>query len=178
MTDLITLTEHILSAADFEMQRLSHTSSPSLAFENSTILGFVYTYTTPLDLLGTWQHDHDEALQRLSFMFRRAEQKAWNAYAILLAEANADTKTAYVLHAIEEELSGTRKIARAGMRNVEDVRACLLPLIPIQSAPSLEAVDSASEIRSRAQDVPSLALDSFFAKRPPEEVLDTLEKLE
>ena len=175
MTDLFTLSERLLTASGYDLLRLSHAETPSLAFESDTVLGFMHVYDTPADLLARWPRDYENAIRRFSFAFRRAEEKAWNAYAVFLAAAEADAKTAHALDAIEEDLSATRKIARAGMHTSEDVKAALLPLLPIQNAPQLEAVDISSEIRERAQDLPTAALDAFFDDRPEEEVLHLLE---
>ena len=79
-----------------------------------------------------------------------------------------------MLHAIEEDLAGTRKIARAGLHMMEDVRSALLPLLPLQNAPQLEAVDIEAETRQRAQEVPDNALRAFFDERKNEDVLNIL----
>ena len=178
MIDLLTLSERLLTAAGYDLLRLSGTETPSLAFEGRTVLGFIHVYDTPIDLLRLWQRDHEDAIRRFSFAFRSAGDKAWNIYAVFLAAADADARAVHALHAIEEDLAGTRKIARAGLHTSEDVRSALLPLLPIQNAPPLEAIDIASEIRERAQDVPAAALDAFFQNRPEEEVLDLLENAE
>ena len=175
MTDLLTLSERLLTASGYELMRLSGAETPSLAFESETILGFMHVYDTPVNLLACWPRDYENAIQRFSFAFRRAEEKAWNAYAVFLATADPDSKTAHALHAIEEDLSATRKIARAGLHTSEDVNAALLPLLPLQNAPRLEAVDISSEIRERAQDVPKAALDAFLDSRPEEDVIQLLE---
>ena len=178
MIDLFTHSERVLAAVGYDLLRLSGTETPSLAFEGQTVLGFIHVYDTPIDLLKLWQRDHKDAIRRFSFAFRRAGDKAWNIYAVFLAAADADARALHALHVIEEDLSGTRKIARAGLHTSVDVRSALLPLLPVQNAPPLEAIDNASEIRERAQDVPTAALDAFFENRPEEEVLHLLENAE
>ena len=140
VTDLLTLSERLLTASSYNLLRLSKTKTPCLAFESEAILGFLHVYESPVELLARWSRDHEDAIRRFSFAFRRAEEKAWNTYAVFLAVTDTDTNTTHALLAIEEDLSATRKIARAGLHTSEDVRAALLPLLPIQNAPQLEAI--------------------------------------
>ncbi len=175
MIDVLTLSERLFTASGYNLLRISGAETPCLAFESEAILGFMHVYDTPVELLARWSQDYENAIRRFSFAFRRAEEKAWNAYAVFLAASDADAKTAHALNAIEEDLSATRKIARAGMHTSEDVKAALLSLLPIQNAPQLEAVDISVEIRKRAQDLPTAALDAFFNGRPEKEVLHLLE---
>ena len=85
--------------------------------------------------------------------------------------------TKYAVESVIESLNEAIKIIEIAEveEHVEDVKAALLPLLPIQNAPQLEAVDITSEIRERAQDLPTAALDAFFDDRPEEDVLPLLE---
>ena len=72
---------------------------------------------------------------------------------VLLARRNPLTIGSRLRYAeIEEDLTGTRKIARSGIRDSSDLRAALLPLLPLQSAPKLEAVDITSGRDTPAHD--------------------------
>jgi hypothetical protein len=102
--------------------------------------------------------------------------KAWNAYAVLISAAEANYSESVVLSAIEENLVGVRKIARAGVRDVADVRDALLPLLPLQSAPKLEAVDMDAEIRLRTTELPSRAVDAFLSGAEEAVVIQVLEE--
>jgi len=175
MIDVFTTAERLLTAADYVLLRLADTETPSLAFEGRTVVGFMHVYDIPSDLVRFWQRDHEDAIRRLSFAFRRAGDKAWNTYAVFLAAADPDVRATHAMHVIEEDLSATRKIARAGLHTSADVRSALLPLLPVVNAPLLERIDIASEMRERAQDVPPAALDAFLQNRPEEEVLELLE---
>ena len=68
-----------------------------------------------------------------------------------------------MLGSIEEDLVGTRKIARAGITNTEDIRSALLSLLAIQNAPRLEAVDMPTEIRVRTSELPSELVEAFLS---------------
>ena len=92
-----------------------------------------------------------------------AERKAWNSYLVLLAEAAADYGENILLGSIEEDLVGTRKIARAGILTAEDTRLAILPLLAIQNAPHLEAVDMAAEIRLRTTELPVELVEAFLS---------------
>jgi hypothetical protein len=52
----------------------------------------------------------------------------------------------------------------------------LLPLLPVQSAPILDAVDSKSEIRQRATEISPKLLDAFLSEADEQIVLQILEQ--
>src|SRR3546814_1880078 len=112
------------------------------------------------------------------FRLRRSCTKAWNTYLVLLTPESADYAKAGSLGAIEEDLSGTRKIARAGIQNPADLSAALLPLLPLQSAPRLEAVDMRKEIRQRTTELPSRVVDAFLSNAEEAMVIQVLERSE
>jgi hypothetical protein len=99
---------------------------------------------------------------------RRAQSKAWNTYTVFLAVAKANYGQRVALSSIEEDLAGTRKLARAGISDSEDLRAALLPLLPIQNAPDLEAVDMSAEIKLRTTELPTRVVDAFLSPRAQE----------
>jgi hypothetical protein len=94
---------------------------------------------------------------------RRADRKAWNTYLVLVSERTGNYGENIMLGAIEEDLVGTRKIARAGITNAEDVQAALLPLLAIQGAPRLDPVDMPAEIRLRTSELPGMLVDAFLS---------------
>jgi hypothetical protein len=175
--DTLIFAERLLSGAGYFFMRADNQDRQLLLFEDRTLLGFAFAYMSTTELLTNWRADYDSTIKRLSFVFRRAGPKAWNCYAVFLASGVAGGKTSLFLHAIEEDLSGTRKIARGGIETFEDVRAALLPLLPIQNAPQLEAIDLEAETRQRAQDVPEAALKAFFDAQEPEEILALLSEV-
>ncbi|GHE05396.1 hypothetical protein U879_04035 [Defluviimonas sp. 20V17] len=107
---------------------------------------------------------------------RRAERKAWNAYLVFLAPSPGDYGENIMVGGIEEDLVGTRKIARAGIADAADVRAALLPLLAIQNAPRLDAVDMPAEIRLRTTELPSKLVDGFLSGASENTLLQLLEE--
>lgn len=94
----------------------------------------------------------------------------------MIASDAADYSNSVALAAIEEDLSGTRKIARAGVRDITDLRSVLLPLLPLQSAPKLEAVDMQAEIRQRATELLPRVVDAFLSSADDGVVTQILEE--
>jgi hypothetical protein len=120
--------------------------------------------------------DADRVIGDNQFGLRRAGEKAWNAYIVLVAAGEETIAQSVALGAIEEDLAGTRKIARADIAATSDVRAALLPLLPLQSAPKLEAVDIVAEIRQRTTQLSPRALEAFFSKADESVVVQALEE--
>ena len=134
-----------------------------LVFEGITVLGFIVAYSEIAQLLVRWSADANALITDNQLSLRRAHAKAWNTYTVFLTDAAANHAEMVALGAIEEDLTGTRKIARGGVGDVDGVRAALLPLLPIQSAPRLEAVDMVAEIRLRTPELPSRVVDAFLS---------------
>src|SRR3546814_2679164 len=143
---------------------------------SSDLLGFVCVYDSSAELMESWSKDSDQAISTYQFGLRRSGTKAWNTYLVLLTPESADYAKAVSLGAIEEDLSGTRKIARAGIQNPADLSAALLPLLPLQSAPRLEAVDMRKEIRQRTTEVPTRVVDAFHSTAEEAMVIQVLEE--
>jgi hypothetical protein len=176
MIDLLAAGIEMLQSAGFAAERSSINNREALIFENSTVLGFLFGYNNPPELLGAWVGDAKRAVADHQLGLRRAGQKAWNTYIVLLSAESADHRQSVALAEIEEDLTGTRKIARSGIRDSSDLRAALLPLLPLQSAPKLEAVDIADEIRQRTTQLPSRAVDAFLSNAEESLVLQVLEQ--
>ena len=177
MIDVLKAGADLLSEAGFSTNSVSIGDRQALAFEDATVLGFLFDYHDPRELIDAWHKDTDQAIATYQFGLRRAAQKAWNAYVILLAVGEADYAQAVALSAIEEDLTGTRKIARAGIADVPSLRVALLPLLPVQSAPRLEAVDILDEIRQRTTELPGHAIDAFLSSADEGMVVQVLEQM-
>jgi hypothetical protein len=176
MIDILATSAEILNDAGFSTSVTSAAAQDLLSFEDPTVLGFLFVYDGPSRLIECWAKDAERAIASNQFGLRRAGQKAWNTYVALLATAEADHTQSAALSAIEEDLTGTRKIARAGIVDISDVRAALLPLLPLQSAPKLEAVDMPTEIRQRSTELPSRAVEAFLSSADPAVVIQVLEE--
>ena len=176
MINMLTSSADILSDAGFMTGRVSINGREALVFEDAIVLGFLFTYGDPRKLIEAWDKDASRAIADHQFGLRRSAQKAWNAYIVLLAAGGTDFGNAAALSAIEEDLAGTRKIARAGIVDLADLRAALLPLLPLQNAPKLEAVDIVAEIRQRATELQPRAIEAFLSTAEESVVIQVLEE--
>jgi hypothetical protein len=176
MNDLISDSVEILVAAGYAVQRIPAGNREALAFENSVCLGFVFAYDTADRLLREWADDSKGVISRYGLALRHAGEKAWNVYVVLISGGPKNETLQASLAELEEDLVGTRKIARDGVLSTADLRSALLPLLPIQSAPKLEAVDMPSEIRMRASDVDPKGVGAFLSTADESVVLQLLEE--
>jgi len=171
MTDMYDCANNVLAEAGFAVHRSSY-----LSFEDATSIGFLFIYQDADSLVEGWARDVDQAVSNHRFQLRKAGKKAWNVYAVFLAIDSAEFPVTVSLSAIEEDLSGTRKIVRSGVSSLEEMRAALLPLVPIQSAPQLEAIDLADEIRQRTTELPRRVVDAFLSGVDEAVVIQVLEE--
>ena len=175
MIDIIGTSSALLQETGFSTRRAT-ADRDILLFENALVLGFLIAYPDPATLLGKWVEDSSRVISANQFSLRRAGEKAWNAYVILLAAADGDYAQATATAAIEEDLTGTRKIVRCGIKDTDDVRAALLPLLPLQSSPRLDAVDIPAEIRDRTTELPHRAIEAFLSGADESVVVQILEE--
>jgi len=176
MIEILTSSVNILTGAGFDTMPISINGREALAFEDAMVLGFLFTYQEPNDLIEAWNRDSSRAITDNQFGLRRAGQKAWNAYCVFLATGNSTYVNLAALAAIEENLEGTRKIARSDIGSLADLRAALLPLLPLQSAPKLDAVNIEEEIRQRATELQPRAIDAFLSNAEESVVIQVLEE--
>jgi hypothetical protein len=135
----------------------------ALAFEDSTIIGFVVVYESPAELFASWKSDRDRIAMRHRDALQAARQKAWNAYLVLISRGAADLGELLALGQIEEDLEAMRKITKAGVTGATAARLALLPLLPFRSAPSLEPIDMSREIASRSTEVDADLVEAFLS---------------
>ncbi len=176
MIDIIAECPHLLAEADIAASPAA-ADRPALIFEGATVLGFLLAYPDAAALLAGWRQDAGALVTAHQFGLRRAQAKAWNTYVILLAGGAPAYGEQVALSAIEEDLGGTRKIARGGIIDLDGLRSTLLPLLPIQSAPRLEPVDMRDEIRLRTTELPDRAVEAFLSQAPVAVVAQALEEL-
>jgi hypothetical protein len=174
--EIFDATERLLNRMGFTALRSSAKGKDILIFENDSVIGFVFSYPNAQTLIADWGNDSEAAVSANQFALRRAGQKAWNTYVVLLAGEQSSYTEIAALAAIEEDLTGTRKIARSAIRDISDVEAALLPLLPLQSAPKLDAVDMVSEIRQRATELPPRAIEAFISGAEVSVVLQVIEE--
>jgi hypothetical protein len=173
---LIDQASGLLQDAGFDVQSVEKDGLAARVFENDTLLGFILAYDTASDLVARWSGDTDRLVRQRQFQLRAAGIKAWNTYVLLLAHDRADYAETVALSSIEEDLAGLRKIARAGCMNGSDILLALLPLMPLQSAPVLDAVDSKEEIRQRTTELAPKVVEAFLSAADTHVVLQVLEE--
>lgn len=178
MNNLLESGSSLLSEAGYSTETIDLGGRTAVIFENETVIGFVWSFDTPAALIDNWADVSDATIEHHQLGLRRAGRKAWNTYIVLLATGEADYAQLSMLSEIEENLVGTRKIARAGVEGLPDVKIALLPLLPLQSAPKLETVDMPSEIRQRATELHSPAIDAFLSTADESVVMQILEDSE
>ena len=172
--DLLEASSSILASAGYAVARVANWPN-ALTFEDQTVLGFILRYEYPNELVCNWAADSDRLVAEHQFGLRRAGEKAWNTYVVLLAREPADYASSIAMSAIEEDLTGTRKLARAGLSELVEVSSALMPLLPLQAAPQLESVDLPWEIRQRSTELPERALRAFLSKADHAVVVQALE---
>jgi hypothetical protein len=174
--DLLGEAQRILAESKYATAFVEASQDRALAFESTTVLGFAFAYDSPVQLLEHWNAESHAAIARNQLGLRRAQEKAWNVYIVLLARAAADYAMLAALNAIEEDLTGARKIARGGIEDTKDLRDALLPLLPIQNAPRLETVDMVTEIRLRTTELPPQVVKAFLSGATEASVSQVIEE--
>ena len=176
MNDIKRDAAEMLTAAGFTVKDEVVEGKGHLVFESATVLGFLVAYDGAASLIADWAHDTRRVIEHHRLALRRGGQKAWNTYVVLLAADAPIEFEAVALATIEEDLSGTRKIARAGIGGVLQLKEALLPLLPFQSAPRLEAIDSIGEIEQRITALDTRIASAFLSSVSPSVLFSLIEE--
>jgi hypothetical protein len=173
--DLASTVQIILQEAGYRTWLTTQDSVRAIGFEDSALMGFVVLFQKPHDLLENWSTTETKLLSRHAAALRKAEEKAWNVYSVLLCAAAATEEQTGQVRQIEENLERTRKIAACNLAGHDDVVTALLPILPIQYHPRLEGDDLTERLRNRiatfAPAAADAALDDSVA---PAEVAELL----
>jgi hypothetical protein len=175
MIDIASECRRLLANADIASMTIDGSKGRALAFEGTTVLGFILIYPDAGALREHWRSESQSLITTHQLSLRRAQVKAWNTYVVLLAAAAPTYADQVAISAIEEDLVGTRKLAAAGVQDSDALRTALLPLLPIQSAPRLEAVDMRAEIQLRTTELPPRAVEAFLSEASVAVVAQALE---
>lgn len=171
--DIATQAEVVLRGSGYETWRWTGASPEVTCFENAALIGFVHVFSSGEELLARWEASQHAVLSRHSAALRAAGVKAWNVYSVFLAEEQSPTQQRAV-ERIEENFSLTRKIARAGVRTLDDVQRALLPLTAVKAQPVLSDTDFHDRLRARLKDVSADMLTAFLGATSAEEVAKIL----
>ncbi|NOD62035.1 MULTISPECIES: hypothetical protein [unclassified Ruegeria] len=165
------LVSSVLEEAGYTSFTVEANTDNCLAFEDPVSFGFIHIYEGIDRLISSWKIESENALSKFQFQIKSSGEKAWNAYSVFIALERPNAKNTALLARIEEDLSGTRKIARGVGTTVDEIRQGLLPLLRIQNPPILDPVDMVEEIRARADGLPVKAVEAFLLRAPNSEVL-------
>jgi hypothetical protein len=164
--------EAVLITAGYET-RLASEPKGSVYFEDDSIFGFCVTYPSVADLLANWLGNQERFLVTNAPSLRRANQKAWNCYAVHLTQPRPADEEVRQLFDIEEDFRSTRKIARAGIASASDLMRALYPLLPIQNVVRIRGGDSTKDLAERLH-WPAGAVRALLGRGVPSDILDLL----
>ena len=142
----------VLEGAGYRTE-ISETSAEQFVFEDHCILGFVTVLRTVTDILKQWESDQDSVLKQHALSLRKVPDKLWNIYSVFLTAEKCPSCHTAALFQVEEDFRATRKIARAGIAEREDVRQALLALLPIQSKVAMRTEDVKQRLMQRLTSV-------------------------
>jgi hypothetical protein len=172
MSDLISILQGTLEAANYStwLERLA--SCQIVGFEDASIMGFACVFESTAALLEGWREVEKALLARHAPRLRNAPEKAWNVYCAFLTAEVALEDRAREIRWIDENLDRTRKIAAAGLATREDVARALLPILPLFYKPVLEDTDPIERLRKRIGSIAPAAFDAVIdqGRRPIEVV--------
>jgi hypothetical protein len=159
MIDLLSSMQILLREAGFTTHLTSVDNVRSVSFEDDALVGFASSFSSPTELLSRWKPIETAILTRHSQSLRKAGEKAWNVYVVLLCAAAADPIVNRQVCWIEEDLERTRKIAACGLGNREDLVRALLPLLPFQYQPALQVESVKDRLQRRIGFIAPVASD-------------------
>jgi hypothetical protein len=163
MIDLLSTVQVVLREAGFTTRLISGDRSPVVCFEDDALIGFGCVFSDPGELLTTWKAKEMSLLKQNALSFRAAGEKAWNVYCLFLCGSGADQVQSRQVRWVEEDLERTRKIAACGLASRGDLVRALLPILPLQYQPILQAEDVTERlqrlIRTIAPKASDVALD-------------------
>lgn len=172
--DISSQTEILLRDAAYDTWSWSGVQAPVIGFENEAIAGFVYFFPAGDLLLKNWFEMQRLVLDRHALALRSAGAKAWNIYSIFLADI-ATSEEQRAIERIDEDFTLTRKIARANIPSVDDLRTALLPLLPIQSRTGFGTAHYEELLRARLKDIAPAVVDAFIGPAAASDVVHMLE---
>ena len=129
---IIEIAHNALHDAGYFVTRRSD-AFDTILFEDTAILGLLVVYPTAENIASEWRNTQDAFLREYALELRRSPEKAWNTYLVLLTAEQPTPVTRRRLSVVEEDFSGMRKIAAAGVLSSADVSHALAPLLPLKS---------------------------------------------
>ena len=140
MTDLKPMLQALLQDAGYQTWFVAIDRYEVIAFEDEAAMGFACIFERGEMLLKEWQDLETKFLMTFAPALKRAGEKTWNVYSVLLCAENPEDE-ARAIRWIEENLERTRKITGIVPNGRSDLITALLPLLPIQYQPRLDSED-------------------------------------
>lgn len=162
MIDLLSVSHSILRDQGFSTRVISIGKASGLAFEDDSVLGFVYVFEGAIQIIDQWQEVERQFLQSNSTRFRAATEKAWNIYSVFLSADDTDTEGRRKIRWVEEDLRFTRKLTACGIQNRQDLVTALLPLLGLQKKPFLQGDAFRTRLQRRLQAIAGPATDAVI----------------
>jgi hypothetical protein len=141
MTDLKSQLQIILQDAGYDTWLGVIDDLELVGFEDDTVMGFACLFNDVEGMLGRWRSIETRLLTNNAPSLHRAGDKSWNLYSVFLSQAIANDAQSREIRWIEEDLERTRKLAACGVVDQSTLVTALLPLLPLQSQPSLDRED-------------------------------------
>lgn len=139
MIDLLTTSLALLRENLYATRLTQWGKDTVVMFEDESVLGFVFTFESPENLIGGWRAAETAFLRAEAVRFRAAGDKAWNVYCVLLSNGPGDAAQIRQIGWIEEDLERTRKIAACNVASRSELTQALLPLFRLQQRPLLQS---------------------------------------
>ncbi|MHC2068138.1 hypothetical protein ACYFX5_11735 [Bremerella sp. T1] len=129
----------VLSRNDFSFvgdeQLVGFDSIYQRVFEDAYSVVAVVYFESWEDLKATWIEVQTSFVELISENFTRSDRKSWEAYLVLMSTDLVPSRDSTRAHDIRYNTSRVRKLLATGdqLRELRDVEACLLPLLPIRT---------------------------------------------
>lgn len=162
----------ILESAGY--MTISGQGQDTFYFEDGSLLGFVWEAPSVTILLSGWQKKQDDFLKQQDHELRKAKEKSWNVYSVLLTEDEGTQEQLSELARTEEDFRGTRKIARSGVRATSQVVRALLPVLPIQNLLSLGESDAMSRLHARLGSISGKVAQGLLQETATDRTIDLI----
>jgi hypothetical protein len=146
----------------------------SFYFEDETLFGLVWIAPSVDLIMQDWEQRQDRFLVERDRQLRRLKEKSWNAYTVMLCEAEPTEDQNVELYKIEENFRGTRKIIGVGLRAPSQVMRALYPLIQIQNLVRLQDTNAIDRLRRRLSSTQPNILDALLKSESPEDMAKML----
>lgn len=120
------------------------------------------------ELASSWTDAQAELVELMSAYMTSADPKSWEGYLVLLTPGSATGDEVQSLSSIRYDISRVRKLVGTGdeLKQISDVERTLLPLLPLEAAPSGDGEGSVLDL------LPSLLAGQGIEAGAVESIID------